>query len=142
MKGIKELLLDESPKNLKKLEKMLAKDPVSASCFEAAKAEARGAGAMEFPNLHTLVTDSFLCYHDIGIGGGLTIFPISAIRNLYRTNIIGGEYDYSYFFLAVETTSSIRYLMRLSRFGNGIEKYKDVIAAVKGRMTVNGGTQA
>ena len=141
MKGIKELLLDESPKNQKKLEKMLAKNPVSASYLEAAKAEARGAGAMEFPDVRALVTDSFLCYHDIGIGAGLTILPISVIRNLYRTNIIGGEYNFSDFYLAVETASAIMYLMRLPRFGN-IDKYNDVIAAVKARMTVNGGMSA
>ena len=141
MKGIKELLLDESPKNQKKLEKMLAKNPVSASYLEAAKTEARGAGAMEFPDVRALVTDSFLCYHDIGIGAGLTILPISVIRNLYRTNIIGGEYNFSDFYLAVETASAIMYLMRLPRFGN-IDKYNDVIAAVKARMTVNGGMSA
>ncbi len=142
MKSIKELLLDESPKNQKKLEKMLAKDPVSASYLAAVKAEANGAGAMEFTNLHTLVTNSFLCYQDIGIGGGLTILPISTIRNLYRTNIVNGEYDYSDFFLAVETSSAIRYMMRVPRYGNGIDKYNDVIAAVRARMTVNGGAQA
>ena len=53
--------------------------------------------------------------------------------------MIGGEYDYDEFFLAVETESTVRYLMRLPRSGNGIDKYHDVIAAVRARMTVNGG---
>ena len=139
MKGIKELLLDESPKNQKKLAKLLSKDPVSASFLEAVKSEARGSGAIDYPKLHTLVTDSFLCYHDFGIGGGLTILPISTIHNLYRTNTISGEYCFYDFFLAVETESATRYLMRLPRSGNGIDKYQEVIAAVRARMTVNGG---
>ena len=141
MKSIKELLLDESPKGQKKLEKMLAKTPVCASYLEAAKAEARSANALEFPKLRMLVTDSFLCYHDIGIGASFVIYPISCIRNLYRTNIIGSEYDYSYFALAIEFESSTGYLMRYPRSGNGLEIYNDVIAAVKARMAVNGGTQ-
>ena len=77
MKGIKEFLLDESPKNVKKLEKMLAKDPQSASYFEAAKSEARSTNAVEFQNIRILVTDSYLCYHDLGIGAGFVIIPAS-----------------------------------------------------------------
>ena len=40
MKGIKDLMLDDSPKNVQKLEKLLAKAPGSENYFEAAKAEA------------------------------------------------------------------------------------------------------
>ena len=49
MKGIKELLLDESPKNQKKLAKLLSKDPVSASFLEAVKSEARSNRLSEAP---------------------------------------------------------------------------------------------
>ena len=142
MKGNKELLLDESPKNVKKLEKMLAKDPQSATYLEAAKSEARSTNAVEFQNIRILVTDSFLCYHDMGIGAAFTIIPISTIRNLYRTNIIGTEYDYDNFTLAVEVGSGIRYLTRFPRTGKSIDIYNDAIAAVKARMALNGGTQA
>lgn len=141
MKGIKEFLLDDSPKNVKKLEKMLAKDPQSASYFEAAKSEARSANAVEFQNIRILVTDSYLCYHDLGIGAGFVIIPISTITNIYRTNIISTEYDYDNFTLAVEIGNGIRYLTRFPRTGKSIDIYNDAIAAVKARMAVNGGAQ-
>ena len=142
MKSIKEMLLDDSPKAAKKLEKLLAKDTESASYLDAVKAEAGGSGAVEFPKLRMLVTDSFVCYLGLGIGGGLMIVPISSIRNLYRTNIIRYEYDYAYFTLAVETDSGIKYLMRYPRNGKAMDIFNEVIAAVKERMAVNGGTEA
>ena len=70
------------------------------------------------------------------------IVPISSIRNLYRTNIIRYEYDYAYFTLAVETDSGIKYLMRYPRNGKAMDIFNEVIAAVKERMAVNGGTEA
>lgn len=142
MKGIKDLLLDDSPKNTKKLEKLVAKDPESASYLESAIGEAKGAGAKEFPKLRTLVTDSYVCYQGVGIGAGLTIVPISSIKNLYRTNIVRYEYDYDNFTLAVETASGIKYLMRYPRNGKAMDIFSEVIAAVKERMAVNGGIEA
>ncbi|MCR4791963.1 MAG: hypothetical protein K5871_04385 [Lachnospiraceae bacterium] len=139
MKGIKEMLLDESPKNVKKLEKMLDKVPGSASYLDAAKAEANGAGAMEFQNLRILVTDSYLCYHGIGIGAEFLILPLSSIVNLYRSNVIGNEYDYDNFRLAVETETGIRYLSPFPRSGKGMDIYNEVITAVKGKKAANGG---
>ena len=139
MKGIKEMLLDESPKNVKKLEKMLEKAPGSASYLEAAKAEAKGAGAMEFPDIRMMVTDSFLCYHGVGIGAEFLILPLSSIVNLYRSNKVGNEYDYSNFRLAVETANGTSYLMPYPRTGKGMEIYNDLIVAVKGKKAANGG---
>ena len=142
MKSIKEMLLDESPKNVKKLEKMLERDQQSASYLEAARSEARSTNAAEFANIRILVTDSYLCYHDLGIGAAFVIIPISSITNLYRTNIIRAEYDYDNFTLAVETGSGIRYLTRMPRSGKNLEIFNEAIAAVKARMALNGGTQA
>jgi hypothetical protein len=139
MKGIKEMLLDESPKNVKKLEKLLEKAPGSAAYLEAAKAEASGAGAMDFPNLYMMVTDSFLCYHSVGIGAQLLILPLSSIVNLYRSNKVGNEYDYTNFRLAVETVSGTIYLTSYPRTGKGMEIFNDVITAVKGKKAANGG---
>ena len=139
MKGIKEMLLDESPKNVKKLEKMLEKAPGSAAYLEAAKAEANGAGTMEFPNLNAMVTDSFFCYHSVGIGAEFLILPLSSIVNLYRSNKVGNEYDYNNFRLAVETVNGTRYLMPYPRAGKGMDIYNDIIVAVKGKKAANGG---
>ncbi len=58
MKGVKDLILDESPKNLKKLE----------------------------------------------------IVPTEKITNIYRTNVVRGQYDYDNVTLAVESGNSIRYM--------------------------------
>lgn len=139
MKGIKDMFLDESPKNVKKLEKLLAKDPDSASHLEAAKAETNGSGAMEFPKIRMLVTDSFVCYFRIGIGGAIMIVPISEITNIYRTNIVRGEYEYEQFTLAVETTKGIRYMANFPRSGKSFDIFNEVIALVRERMSVNGG---
>ena len=140
MKGVKDLILDESPKNAKKLEKLLSKDPASAALFEAAKAEAGRATAQEFPKFRLLVTDSYLCFWRFMVGGSLEIIPISQITNIYRTNILRGEYDFGNVILAVETNEGIRYLTVYPRTAaKSLDVFNEAIAAVKARMTAIGG---
>ena len=141
MKGLKDLFLDESPKNIKKLEKLLAKDPGSAACFESAKAEAARDSAIEFPKLRMMVTDSYVCFLRFGIGGPLMIVPISNITNLYRTNVVNNQYDYDNFTLAVETNEGIRYMAVYPRGNNSFDIFNEVIEAVKFRMSIIRGAQ-
>lgn len=140
MKGVKDMILDDSPKNAKKLEKLLAKDPGSAAYLEAARAEASSATAKEFTKFRMLVTDSFICCSRIGIAGALIIVPISTVTNIYRTNIIMTEYDHDQFTLAVETTSGIKYLANYPRAGaKTLDIFNEIIDTVRSRMAVNGG---
>lgn len=141
MKGVKDLILDDSPKNVKKLEKLL-KDPASASYLDAARAEAANSTAMEFPKFRMMVTDSFVCYSRIGIAGEVVIIPISTITNVYRTCIVRNEYEFEQFTLAVETTGGLKYLANFPRTGaKSLDIFNDVISAIKAKMTVSGGVQ-
>lgn len=140
MKGVKELLLDDSPKNAKKLEKLLAKDAESASYLEACRAEAGSATAREFPKLNLLLTDSYLCSLRMGFAGGIRIVPVANITSIYRTNIIATEYDFDQFTLAVETTTGIKYMCTMPRTGaKSLDVFKEVVDAVKAK--INGGAQ-
>ena len=142
MKGIKDLMLDDSPKNVQKLEKLLAKAPGSENYFEAAKAEAVRDTAEEFTKFRTMVTDSYLCFSRIGIGGALIIIPISQITNIYRTNVVRNTYDFDNVTLAVETNEGVRYLSVYPRTSaKSLDVFNEVIDAVKSRMALNGGTQ-
>ena len=142
MKGVKDLILDDSPKNAKKLEKLLSKDPGSAAYFEAAKAEAARPAAQEFTKFRMMVTDSFVCFSRIGIGGALIIIPISQITTIYRTNVVRNTYDFDSVTLAVETGSQIRYLAVYPRTSaKSLDVFNEVIAAVRNRMSANGGAQ-
>ena len=140
MKGVKDLILDESPKNTKKLEKMLSKDPGSEAYLEAARAEAARTTAVEFTKFRMMVTDSFLCFSRFGIAGALMIVPISQITNIYRTNVVGNTYDFNNFTLAVETNGGIKYMAVYPRGGaQTLEIFNPVIDAVRVKMAVNGG---
>ena len=142
MKGVKDLLLDDSPKNIKKLEKLLSKDAESAAYLDACRAEAGSGTAREYPKLRLLLTDSYLCSLRMGFAGGITIIPVSNITSIYRTNIIANEYDFSQFTLAVETTTGIRYMATFPRTGvKSLDIFNEVIDAVKSKTTLNGGTQ-
>lgn len=143
MKGVKDLILDESPKNVKKLEKIFEKDPESASYFDALKAEAGRSSAQEFTKFRILVTDSFVCYSPVVFGGRLNIVPITKVRNIYRTNIVRGEYNFDNFTLAVETDTGIIYLAVYPRAGaKTLDIFNEVIEAVRTRMAVNGGAMS
>lgn len=140
MKNIKELMLDDSPKNAKKLEKLLAKDPGSEACFDAAREEASRPTAQEFSKFRMMVTDSFVCFSRIGIGGALMIVPISQIKSIYRTNLIGNSYDFNNFTLAVETDAGIKYMAVYPRAGaKTLDIFNEVIDAVRAKMALNGG---
>lgn len=140
MKNIKDLMLDDSPKNAKKLEKLLNNDPGSEAYFESARAEASRATAHEFSKFRIMVTDSFLCFSRIGIGGALMIVPISKITAIYRTNVIGNEYDFNNFTLAVETDAGIKYMAVYPRAGaKTLDIFNEVIDAVRAKMALNGG---
>ena len=140
MKGVKDLILDESPKNVQKLEKLLSKAPGSETYFEALKEEAQRPSAQEFPKFRMMVTDSYLCFSRIGIGGALIIVPISQITAIYRTNVVRGEYDFNNVTLAVETGKDLRYMSVYPRTSaKSLDVFNEVIEAVRTRMAVNGG---
>jgi hypothetical protein len=140
MKGVKDLILDDSPKNAKKLEKLLAQDPGSAAYLEAARAEAGSATAREFTKFRMMVTDSFVCFSRIGIAGALMIVPIAEITNIYRTSIIRNEYDFDQITLAVETANGIKYMANYPRAGaKTLDIFNEIIEAVRAKMTMNGG---
>ena len=140
MKNIKELMLDDSPKNAKKLEKLLAKDPGSEAYFDAAREEASRPTAQEFSKFRMMVTDSFVCFSRIGIGGALMIVPISQIKSIYRTNVIGNSYDFNNFTLAVETDAGIKHMAVYPRAGaKTLDIFNEVIDAVRAKMALNGG---
>ena len=142
MKGVKDLILDDSPKGVKKIEKLLAKDPGSATYFEELKAEAVRATTMEFPKIRMMVTDSFVCASRLGFPGALIIVPIVQIRNIYRTNVIRNNYDFDNFTLAVETDAGLKFMASFPRTGaKSLDFFNEVIDAVKSRMALNGGAQ-
>lgn len=142
MKGVKDLILDESPKNLKKLEKMFTKDPESGAYFDALKAEANRDSAQEFPKFRMMVTDSFVCFWRNMIGGTLEIVPTEKITNIYRTNVVRGQYDYDNVTLAVETGSNIRYMAVFPRTSaKSLDVFNEVIEAVRAKIALNGGVQ-
>lgn len=140
MKGVKDLILDESPKNIKKLEKMFTKDPGSGALFEGLKAEVNRPSAQDFPKFKMMVTDSYVCFWRNMLGGSLEIIPLDKITNIYRTNIINGQYNYENFTLAVESGNSIRYLATYPRTSvKSMDVFNEVIEAVRAKIAINGG---
>ena len=140
MKGLKDFILDDSPKAAKKLEKIFAKDPESGAYFEQLKAEVNRPSAQEFPKFRIIITDSFVCFSRLMFGGSLEIIPLSQITNIYRTNIVRGGYDYENFTLAAETANGIRYLSVYPRTSaKSLDVFNEVIDAVRAKIAVNGG---
>lgn len=140
MKSIKDLILDDGPKAIKKREKIFAKDTESGKYYEDLKAEVTRESTMEFPKLKMLVTDSYVCTSQAVFGGSLIIVPISQITNIYRTNIVSGKYNHDYFTLAAETGSGIKYLAVYPRAGTkGLDIFNEIIEVVRSRMALNGG---
>lgn len=136
-KSIKDIVLDESPKNVKKITKALEKDSQPAApYFDAFKAELANGTFADFPKLKLVVTTSFVCYYETTFGYTFKIIPAAEIINAYRTNVVGGEYDYDGFTLAVETDSSLYTLARVARNGKKtLNVFDEVIAEIKKRAT-------
>ncbi|MCQ2532357.1 MAG: hypothetical protein MJ093_06600 [Saccharofermentans sp.] len=141
MKKLVNFLTDESPKMLKKIDKMLENNS-SAQYYDALKQEIQAGNEVDVPGIGLCVTNSYLVYYKFGIGATLYIIPISNITNLYRTNM-DNEYLYDAFFLAIEKTDGQKQLIcRYPRNGKkSLDIYNQIIDAVKSKIAIQGGAQ-
>lgn len=141
MKSLKDYVLNDSPKMTKKIEKILEKNPSTATYYDAMKSELASSGAVEeLPGVGLCVTASYLVVYSMGIGANINVFPLSTITNLYRSNVSNGEYDFDAFYLAVEFENGSRFdLARFPRSKKSLTQYDPIIDAVKARKAAMGG---
>lgn len=141
MKSLKDYVLSDNPKMVKKMDKILEKNPSTATYYEAMKSELASSGAIaELPGLGLCVTASYLVVYQMGLGANVNVFPISTITNLYRTNVSNGEYDFDNFYLGVEFDNGSRFdLARFPRSKKSLTQYDPIIDAVKSRKAAVGG---
>ena len=141
MKSLKDYVLSDNPKMVKKMDKILEKNPSTATYYEAMKSELASSGAVEeLPGLGLCVTASYLVVYQMGLGVNVNIFPISSITNLYRTNVSNNEYDFDAFHLALEFESGARIdVARFPRSKKSLTQYDPIIEAVKSRKAAVGG---
>lgn len=136
-KSIKDILLDESPKGLKKIEKALEKhaNTTTRENFETLKKELANDTFVDFPKLRVVVTNSCVCSYNTAITFTIDITPISKITNAFRSNIVNGEYDYDNFHLQLETTDHINvYYADQIRTKKVFTAYDEVVAEIKKRI--------
>jgi len=141
MKPIKELLGDQSPKNMEKLQKAFNKGECEQYLTQVL-AEAGKNTAMDFPKVKCLITDNYFVDYEwflAGLTSVIRVYPLDQISNLYRTNIDWeGHYEYDKFHLALEmkdgTAKQVASVKRNAKTMDTI--YADVLTCVRGRLTV------
>ncbi len=143
-KSIKDILMDESPKNIKKIEKALADkkaDALTKTYFDSFKTEVCNGTGVDFPKVNTIVTNSFICNYGLTFGYTFTIIPLNTVKNVYRCNMINGKFDYDDLWLAVESTDDRKtYISRVQRTNaKSLDSYVDVVAAIKSKLAAFGG---
>ena len=141
-KSIKDILMDESPNNIKKIEKALTDKKASANTktyFDSFKSEI--ATGVDFPKVNTVVTNSFICNYSLTFGYTFDIIPLNSVKNVYRCNMINGKFDYNDLWLAVEYTDGrVSYIARVPRTNaKSLDSYVDVVAAIKSKLAAFGG---
>ena len=136
-KPINVLLLDESEKNQKKINRMLEGNKISqltVTNFEQMKSEVARGEFTDFSKIKIMITSSYLVYYNMILGYFFEIIPLNMIVNAYRTNMCNGEYDYNNFNLAVELTdSSVGYISTYIKTDKNYDVYEPVITELKVR---------
>lgn len=138
-KTIIDMLKDDSPKMAKKINKCLESKNCSVmtkTYFESFRQEAISSGtAVDFPKVKIIVTNSYICSYEMTFGFTVDIVPLSIVENVYRSNIINGEYDYESFYLAIEMSEGRRtYFGRTLRVGKkNLDAFVDVINTIKSK---------
>lgn len=145
MKGIQEILGDTKPKSVAKIDKAFAKGGCE-QYKDAFMSEVLKPSARDFQNNKCIVTDNFICYYGLyaGLGSMLRVIPLEKIVNLYRSNVTitdkGLEYSYDYFNLALELDNNERvFVAQTSKNAKTMDAYNDIIAFIRGRISVMGG---
>lgn len=139
-----EIIYSQEPKVMEKINKALEKDPTSQMFFAAFRQEAMNPTTRDYQKLRICITDSYICYYNLGIGMYFKIIPITSIKNLYRSCMVNGEYTYEHLNLAIETSDNVtHYFANVLRNGTkNFDIYNDVIADVKARIAAwQGGAQ-
>lgn len=144
-KTITDVLKDDSPKMQAKITKYLEGDNViglTRQYFESFKNEViNGSSNHDFPKLKIIITDSFVAYYEYALSFKLNIVPLDMVKNVYRTNVVNGNYSFEDFFLAVEMTDGNKTLMsRTFRSGKkSLQIYDEIIATLKSKISLRGG---
>ncbi len=138
-KSFRDFLMDESPKNQKKINKAIE----SGNCqnmFSDLKMEVISGVTRDFPELGIIVTEHFVCRYlqaMVAFTGPLVIIPTAVIANLYRTNLdLEGKYDPSNFWLAVETKDDklIKLGAYFRRNNDSLDMFRDLISYTRTKM--------
>lgn len=136
-KTIKSILLDESPKNTKKINKALGGEnasPDALATFEELKREIANDTFVDFPKLKLVITNSYILSYNLTFAYKFDVVPLSTVKNAYRTNIYNGEYDYDCFYLAVELISGdVREFAAICRNKKALDAYVEVISEIQKR---------
>lgn len=115
MKTIIDVCNSTKPKDIQKLQDNLVKNNCT-QYFQAFKQEITYPTTIDYPVNKLVITNSFICdyNHDF------FIYPIANIINIYKSNIINGEYNFTNMHVAVETRDNRRFYI-----GNSFRKLKD-----------------
>mgnify|MGYP003292642826 CR=1 FL=1 len=133
-KSIKDMILDESPKSVKKIEKSLNSkniSPITVANFEAMKSELATGSSKDYPKLKVLITDSFVLRYETSFGFAFEIVPLKDVQNAYRSNIVNGEFEYDNFHLAIETAEKTYYFAQMLKNKKTYTAYEEIIADIK-----------
>lgn len=115
MKTIHDICNSTKPKDIQKIQDYLVKNNCT-QYYQAFNQELTYPNVLDYPVNKLVITNSFICdyNHDF------LIYPISNIINVYKSNIINGEYSFSNIHVAIETKDNTRFYI-----GNTIRLPKD-----------------
>ena len=149
MKSGLEKLREMSPKTEKKLDKFLT-DKGMLPIKNVLIAEINSATAIEFKDLHCIVTAHYLfdCGANMGfLNGTSNIIPLERVYHVYRSDITGAttsspNFDYDNFFLTVELDGNTArtYCCHVPRSEKIMRKFDELVNCIRGKQALlNGG---
>lgn len=143
-KNMLNLVLSDKAKDQTKITKAIESDSLTCACWEAFRQEAASGTTVELPNVKLIITDNYLCWYSTAIKLSFRLIPITSIMNLYRTNMIDGNYDYGNFRLALELSDGSRLTVApYARSKKTLDVYEEAIRIVREKMSLRaGGIQA
>lgn len=139
-KSFRDVILDENPKTIAKIEKALEKKQ-TLGLLEDLRRDLNSETCEDYTKLRVFVSNNYVCQYNLGIRYDIDVIPLANVAKVYRSSLIGDTFDYDYFHLCVETTDGVPRLFARMPHGNiaKFKAYDDVIADIKRRMAAQGG---
>ena len=139
-KSFRDVFFDENPKTIAKIEKALEKKQ-TLGLLENLKRDLVSETCVDYTKLRVFVSNNYVCQYNLGIKYDIDIIPLANVSKVYRSSLIGDNFDYDNFHLCIETTDGIPHLFARMPHGKiaKFKAYDEVIADIRGRLASQGG---